>query len=208
MPAFGDLKAQIANDLRRSNLPSEIQTAVLDAIRDHETERFWWNETAIYTLDTIAGQEEYTIALQPPILEFIKIDWLRAQVGNTWYDVIRYPMDDIERLYSSPSSGQPYDFGYHGNTIRLYPTPDNVYPIRISGHYRLIELVNDADSNEWTNAGKNLIRYSALKRLYLYPIRDREQVQMAEGAEQRELDYLRRQADRRARSGVMRAYYG
>lgn len=208
MAAFGDLKAQVANDLRRSNLPIEIAQAIKDAIADHSVERFYFNEAAIYTLSTIAGQDEYLIMAQPPILEFIKIDWLRAQVGNTWYDVARESMDEIERLYSVPSSSQPYRFGYHGDTIRVFPMPDRAYPIRISGHYRMPELNIDSDINDWTNAGKNLIRYSALKRLYLYPIRDNGQVQMAENAEVRELEYLRRETDRRARRGVMQAYYG
>jgi hypothetical protein len=86
--------------------------------------------------------------------------------------------------------------------------PDKAYPIRIFGHYRLIELGNNIDSNDWTNAGKNLIRYSTLKRLYFYPIRDLQQAQAAEAAEMRELEYLRRETDRRARSGRMQAYYG
>src|SRR5262245_52038391 len=208
MSAFGDLKVQIANDLRRSNLPTEIAQAIKDAIQDHSVERFYFNETAIYTLDTIADEDEYTIASQPPILEFIKIDWLRTQVGNTWYGVKRESMDEIERLYSSPSSGQPDRFAVHGNEIRIFPMPDAIYPIRISGHYRMPELVNDIDANDWTNAGKNLIRYSALKRLFSYPIRDNAQVQMAESAEAKELDYLRRETNRRARSGRMQAYYG
>jgi hypothetical protein len=208
MASYGDLKAQIASDLRRSNLPTEIAQAVLDAIRDYDIERFYFNETAVYTLTTVPGQDEYPITAQSPILEFIKIDNLRAQAGNVWYDVTRETMDDIERLYSAPSNGQPFRFAVHGNDVRFYPMPDKAYPIRIFGHYRLIELGNNIDSNDWTNAGKNLIRYSTLKRLYFYPIRDLQQAQAAEAAEMRELEYLRRETDRRARSGRMQAYYG
>ncbi len=45
MPNLGDLKALIARDLRRSNLGPEIADAIPDAIRDHETARYWFNET-------------------------------------------------------------------------------------------------------------------------------------------------------------------
>ena len=205
---YGELKAQLASDLRRSNLTIEIAQAILDAIQDHETERFYWNETEIYTLSTVAGTDTYAITPQAPIQEFVKIDMVRAQVGNTWYTLCRQTADDMEISYSVSSSGQPYDWSIHGNELRLFPLPNAVFPIKIFGHYRIVPLAVDTDSNAWTNAGKNLIRYSALKRLYLYPIRDRDQVQMAEGAEQRELDYLRRETDRRTRSGIMRAYYG
>lgn len=207
MANFGDLKAQVASDLRRSNLPNEIAEAILSAIRDHGAERFYFNQTAVYTLTTVPGQDEYPITPQAPIAEFVMIDNLRAQAGM-WYDVARETMDDIERLYSAPSNGQPFRFAVHGNDVRFYPMPDKAYPIRIFGHYRLIELSNNIDSNDWTNAGKNLIRYSALKRLFFYPIRDLQQAQGAEAAESRELEYLRRETDRRARSGRMQAYYG
>jgi hypothetical protein len=207
MASYGDLKAQIASDLRRSNLPNEIAQAILDAIRDHDTERYYFNETAVYTFSTTAGVDEYPITAQPPIQEFVKIDKVRAQVGNTWYTLNQYSPDEIEELFSVATSGQPYDWAIHGNNLRLFPTPNAAYPIKILGHYRLTPLVADADTNNWTNEGKNLIRYSALKRLYAYPIRDSAQNQAAEGAELRECDYLRRETDRRARSGRMKAYY-
>src|SRR5262245_21436260 len=118
MASFGDLKAQVANDLRRSNLPTEIAQAVLDAIYDYDTERFFFNEPAIYTLTTVAGTDEYTLAPQAPIQEFVRIDKVRAQVGNTWYTLAMDYPDDMEENYSAPSSGQPFRWSYHGNDLR------------------------------------------------------------------------------------------
>jgi hypothetical protein len=207
MANFGDLKAQIASDLRRSNIPSEIAAAILDSIRDYDTERFYFNETAIYALTTAAGVDEYSITPQSPIQEFIRIDTVRAQVGNTWYALARVTPDEIEELFSVATSGQPFEWAIHGNRLRLFPTPNAAFPIKILGHYRLTPLVNDIDTNNWTNEGKSLVRYCALKRLFAYPVRDTTQAQMAESMEQRELDYLRRETDRRARSGRMKAYY-
>jgi hypothetical protein len=207
MASYGDLKAQIASDLRRSNLPNEIAQAILDAIRDYDTERFYFNETEIYAFPTVAGIDEYPIVPQPPIQEFVRIDRVRAQLGNTWYDLKFVTTDEIEDLFSVATSGQPFDWAIHGNNLRLFPTPNAAFPIKIFGHYRLTPLVNDFDANNWTNEGRNLVRYCALKRLYAYPVRDSTQAQMAESMEQRELDYLRRETDRRARSGRMKAYY-
>src|SRR5215472_9020846 len=92
---FGSLKAQVASDFRRSNLGPEIARAVLDAINDHDTERFWFNDTAPnpYTLtispgagqgttgtgNTVAG-DIYLLTPQGPVQEFIKIDAVRAQI--------------------------------------------------------------------------------------------------------------------------------
>src|SRR5262249_4670107 len=108
----------------------------------------------------------------------------------------------IEFFYSTLSNGQPSRYAYRNGYLRIYPLPSQSYPLRIFGQVRLKPLVNDNDSNEWTNEGFNLIRYTVLKRLYSYPIRDMEQAGM------RALEYLRRETDRRSRQGRMRAYYG
>ncbi len=209
MATFGDLKAQIASDLRRSNLTTEIATAILDAIRDHDTERFWFNETAAYTFNTQNTVDDYFLAAQAPIQEFIKIDKVRTRVGNTWYTLKEQTWDELDEAFSSPTSGQPFDWAFQGNNeLRLFPTPNAVFPMKIFSHYRIVPLSADSDSNDWTTAAKNLIRYTALKRLYAYPIRNVQEQQSADAAGMRELEYLRRETERRQRSGEMAPYYG
>jgi hypothetical protein len=209
MATFGDLHDQIASDLKRSNLNQEIWTEIVSAIRDHSSERFWFNEVDFYPLNTVAGQDEYLIFQQNGIEEFIMIDMVRSQIGNTWYTLERVTPDQMEIDYSAPTSGQPYRWSIHGNELRLFPMPDRVYPVRIFGHYRLLEAGGTPTSgNAWTAWAFHLIRYSALKRLYAYPIRDMQQSQAAEAREIQELEYLRRESDARARTGQMAAYYG
>jgi hypothetical protein len=207
MADLATLKTQIASDLRRSNLTTEIATAILDAIQDHGAERFYFNDTARYDFNTVNGTDVYAITAQAPIQEFVKIDLIRAQLGS-WYDVKEENYNEIERLYSTPSSGQPFLYAVFGNSLRLFPLPNAVYPIRVFGHYRLIPLTADTQSNSWTTEAKNLIRYSVLKRLFMTPIRDATQAQYFEAAEVRELEYLRRETERRARKGRMEPYYG
>ena len=220
---FGSLKAQVASDLRRSNLGPEIARAVLDAINDHDTERFWFNDTAPnpYTLivspnagtgttgpgNTPAG-DIYLLSPQGPVQEFIRIDRVRAQIPVVWYTVKPTDWLTIEHLYSTLSNGQPSWWAFQQNYLRIYPLPSQDFNLRIWGQYRCPPLVNDNDQNVWTTEGFNLIRYTALKRLYSYPIRDMEQVANAEQAGMRALDYLRRETDRRSRAGRMRAFYG
>ena len=228
MPNLGDLKALIAQDLRRSNLTAEIAEAIPDAIRDHETERFWWNETfpQPYILNFIPGGgnpgsgfpgntgaqgDVYFLAPQGQIQEFIKIDLVRAQLGppnGVWYTIKQGEWEMLEFFYSTLSKGQPSWWAYRNGYLRIYPLASQLYPIRIFGQFRAIPLVNDTDSNIWTDQGRNLIRYTVLKRLFSYPIRDAQQVANAEQAGERALDYLRRETDRRTRSGRMHAYFG
>ena len=225
MPNLGDLKALIAQDLRRSNLTNEIAEAIPDAIRDHDTERFWWNETypQPYTLtvspgggapgtgfptNTGAQGDLYFLGPQGQVQEFVKIDMVRALIPGVWYTVKAIDWTPLEFFYSTLSNGQPSWWAYRDNYLRIYPLPSQAYPLRIFGQFRLPPLVNDTDSNAWTDQGRNLIRYTVLKRLFSYPIRDAQQVANAEQAGERALDYLRRETDRRARQGRMRAYYG
>jgi hypothetical protein len=220
---LGSLKAQIASDLRRTNLGPEIARAVFDAINDHDTERFYFNDTApnpyVLTITPGGGTgttgeggvpagDIYLLSPQGSVQEFIKIDQVRAQIPRVWYTVKQTDWLTIEHFYSTLSNGQPSWWAYQQNHLRIYPIPSQSYSLRIFGQYRLTPLVRDSDSNAWTNQGFNLIRYTVLKRLYSYPIRDAEQVQNAEQAGMRALDYLRRETDRRSRNGKMRAYYG
>src|SRR5260221_8894672 len=206
---YGDLKALIADDLRRSSLTTQVATAILDAIRDHDSERFWFNQTAVYTFNTATPSiDVYPVVVQAPIQEFIKIDSIRAQQAGVWYTVGDSDYDTIEQLYSIPSFGPPWEWAFFGNSIRLWPYPDKVYPLRVFGHYRIMPLIADADTNDWTTTAKNLIRYTALKRLYTFPIRNMDQRQIADDAGMTELNYLRRESERRAKKGQMEADSG
>ena len=225
MPSLGDLKAQIASDLRRSNLSAEIAAAIPDAIRDHDAERFWWNEAypVPYTLVVSPGGGQggtgepasatpqgdlYLLAPQGKVQEFVRIDMVRAQIPVVWYTVKATDWTELEFFYSTLSNGQPSWWAYRDGYLRIYPLPSQSYNLRLFGQVRLVPLQNDADSNEWTNQGFNLIRYTVLKRLYSYPIRDAQQVQNAMQAGEAALEYLRKETERRSRQGRMRAFYG
>src|SRR5215831_8591099 len=99
-----DLKNQIAGDLRRTNLTPEIAAAIPTAIRDHDSERFWFNQTypQAYALtvsanggipsDTggVARGDCYQLSPQQGYQEFIMIDKVRAQLtspSGVWYTV-------------------------------------------------------------------------------------------------------------------------
>jgi len=224
---LGDLKDQIVSDLRRTNLGPEIAAAIPTAIRDHDSERFWFNQTypQAYALtisanggipsDTVSSARGDCYALNPQqgYQEFIMIDEVRAQLSpplGVWYTVKQTDWQTVEHYYSTLSNGQPSWWATENGCLRIYPLPPpgQSYPLRIFGHVRLIPLAADTDQNAWTNAGFDLIRYTVLKRLYSFPIRDAAQVQNAEQAGARCLDYLRRETSRRVRKNRMKAYYG
>ncbi len=204
---YGGLKALIASNLRRSDLSSDIASAILDAIQDHGTERFWFNETRSFTISLTSGTDEFSITPTATVQEFVRIDWVRVLIGSAYERMLRIDADTMEEMHASTTTGQPAWWTMYGDQFRVFPTPDATYSARIAGHYRLVPLSADADTNAWTNFAANLIRYSALRRLYAFPIRNAEMSQGAMAMEVQELDYLRRETDRRKRIGVMEAHY-
>ena len=141
MPNLGDLKNTIASDLRRSNLTAEIADAIPDAIRDHETERFWWNETYpqpyVITIapgggvpgtgfpgNTGAQGDVYFLSPQGQVQEFVKIDMIRTQLAppsslGLWYTVRPTDWTAIEFFYSTLSNGQPSWWAYRNGYVRM-----------------------------------------------------------------------------------------
>lgn len=209
MATYSDLKSQIADDLRRSDLTSQIATAVKSAIRDHSKERFWFNETRSYALTLTSGTSEYTLSAAAPVYNFIKIDWVKIPISGIQVQMTRIDPNEMEVLHSTTFTGQPTEWTLYADKLRVYPTPDTTYAATVAGHYRLTPLSSDSDTNAWTDQeiAFDLIRYSALKRLYAFPIRNFDMAQGATAAEELELTYLRREADRLKRTGQMAAYY-
>lgn len=207
MSTYAELKAQIADDLRRSDLTSQIARAVLSSVRDHGAERFWFNETRSYTRALSAGTSEYSLSEQAPVSRFVKIDWVKVPIGGIDSELTRVDPREMEILHASTVTGSPCDWTMYADRIRFYPTPDASYTATIAGHYRLVELEDETDENAWTTEAFDLIRYSALKRIFAFPVRNPDMAQMATAAEELELTYLRRETDRLKRSGQMMAYY-
>lgn len=208
MATFADLKTQVASDLKRSDLNSSISAEILNSVARHSNERFWFNETRAYTFSLTNAVDEYTLASSAPVLEFVKIDWVRVQIGSQWVRLRRIDADRMEELQATTASGQPtYAWSYYGNKLRFYPVPNATFTAKVAGHYRLIELSADTDSNSWTNEGKSLIRYTALTRLFAFPIRNADAAMGAAQMAQAELDDLRQETSRRKRKGYMEPYY-
>lgn len=209
MPTFADLKTLVAQDIKRSDLTSEISTAVLSAVQDHSVERFWFNEVRNFTAILTTGSSgEYAITPSSTVQEFVKIDWVRVQIGSQWTRLDRIDADNMEELRSTTTTGQPAWWTFYQEHLIVNPEPSSSYSARIAGHVRFVALSADADTNAWTNAAKDLIRYSALKRVLAFPVRNAEAALGAATMEAQQLDALRRETDRRKRTGTMAAYYG
>lgn len=178
MGTYSDLQTNIANDLTRSDLSSQIQSAIGDAIALYEHDRFWFNTTRSLTFNTVAGQSTYTAADLSQIPNIIRLDKLFIRYGVSTFPLTRYEPDEYEVIAGlNTTNGIPTVYTYDDGQILLWAPPNAAYTIRPHMHYRLAPLVNGTDTNAWCNEAERLIRAQAKQFLYTNVLEDDEGMQ-------------------------------
>jgi hypothetical protein len=216
MTTLATLKARIADDLRRSDLTSQIASAIRDAIKRWEGERFWFNEKR-FRLTTMAGTEEYAI---PATLtntddtalatgeDLLAIDDVTILYGSDSYRLYERS-DQWLNDYQAPAStyqGTPDHYGVYANKIRIGPIPDAAYTITVSGLARLSTLSAGTDTNAWTDEAESLTRHQALAEIFRTVLRDGDGFQFALGGVQDAVEHLKRKGTGKIMTGRVRAW--
>ena len=177
MGTYLDLQNAIASDLTRSDIGSQIKAAIQEAIKQYERQRFWFNTTRSKTFVTVPTQATYAANDLAEIPLAIRIDDVFLRYSTSTYPLDRYEPDEFEFLTALTNQGRPTIWTYVDNSLILWPTPNAVWTMRPHMHYRLSALVNDTDSNSWTNEAENLIRAHAKMILYTNVLDDPEGMQ-------------------------------
>jgi len=198
-----DVKALVADDTKREDLATQIATEIQSAIKRWQSERFYFNELRTITFNTVAAQEFYTSTDNPYIPNLLDIDSIITTASGSTYTLTPRSYAWMEDIFSTASiTGQPTDYAYYGQQIRLYPTPDAVYPCRISSLVRLADLSGNTDSNAWTKAAdaRDLIRFDAGRRICML-VRDYDLANTLMALRDESLVRLRGETERRLGAG-------
>jgi hypothetical protein len=156
---FGTIKTRIADELNRSDLTSQISLAVISAVEHYERERWWFEETLVTTVSTVASQNYVSDAV---ISSLAVIDMVQLTVGSAKYTLVQIPYDEwAAESSTSTTSGQPTEYAYYQDRLFLFPTPGSIYVLTISGVQRLATLSGASDANGFTNYCEELIRQRA-----------------------------------------------
>lgn len=169
MTTLGTMKAEIADDLGRSNLTSQIASAISSAIDHYKSRRFWFNSVRSATFATVAAQSTYSSSDDSDIPLMAKVDRITlADSGGIIYVLDRISPDEMEELLdSSASSGRPECWTWIEDTFRFHPVPDAVYTVRLTGVYEKAAPADDTEANNvWMTKAYELIRCRA--KVYLY----------------------------------------
>ena len=198
------LKAEIAVDLRRSDLTTNIATAISAAIRHWQTERFYFNESRLSTFATVSTQSIYTTSDDTDIPKWIEIDYVKlVDSDGQVYTLCRLSPEEMESLlYTGAASGRPDSYSYFEESFRLHPIPDAVYTIRPVGLIRKAEPASDGEaSNVWMTEAYDLIRLEAEERIYKNVLVDLERAAVVEGSKRDALSQLYAASSKKTATG-------
>lgn len=197
------MKSRIASELRRSNITSQIASAISTAISAYEDERFYTNESRENTFSTVADQEFYTSSDAAFIGLLTKIDYVFLYIDNSPFQLHpTFPEYLEEASENSTSTGSPSEYSWYDEKIRLYPVPDEVWTIRVGGVLSIAEPASDSETgNFWMTTAERLIRSRAKQELALHVLRDVELAQIMGGAATEAFEQLDRRTKRITKTG-------
>lgn len=164
---LSDLTAAIADDVddTTGNYGSQILTAVQAAQRFCERSTYYFNETRDVTFVTVNGQSWYGTAANANIPTLIHIQAVYKEDSNGARTILaRTSPEEIEIVSdNAASTGEPFNWTYFNQQIRLYPIPgSNIFTIRLQlGPYRLTTLSSPTDNNAWLDEAYDLIKARA-----------------------------------------------
>jgi hypothetical protein len=172
--AFSDMQTAIAGELARSDLRTEIQREINNAISFYGNKAFWFNEASMAEITTVQGQRYY-----PLPTNFASVLDVLSTLGNYTYRLEPRTEQYLDQVDWGNDfwSGYPTDYSFWNGQIRLFPPPQGGLPVTVKGTAILSPqpLVNDSDTNAWLTSAEELIRTRAVRQLYGRYIRDPDQ---------------------------------
>lgn len=205
MATYLDMITRIGDESLRPEMASQIRLCIQDAIAHYEVERFWFNQFLDRIFATVAGQEFYGAADQIDIPSILEFDAVTLTAGSSAWPLAKVGYTEIESWNANAAArGQPTHYAYWGQQVRLYPVPDGVYQIRVSGLFKLPALIADGDENAWTGDAEELIRQRAKSILYSQYLRDDANAARAAALETAAYERLSASTARRLATGDIR----
>ena len=207
MATLAAMKARIRTELRiGARFDSELGPAIETAIDAYRDEKFRWSvsRTAM-TFDTVVGQEFYTSSDAAAFARLISIDSVWTTIGTQPYPLRRLQTDAAEYVGNGNTTGQPLGYSwYEEDSLRLYPMPSGVYPIRVLGQFRAaMPATDDEAGNPWMTKAERLIRSRAKAEIALHRMQERDLAGDMMVAAEDALAQLRREASKQQGTGIV-----
>lgn len=190
MATLADLKTRIITEMVRDELSDDLAAQMLvhiqKACRYYQNEKFWFNSiiTSAVTVPSTA-----TVSVPASML---RVD--RVTIPAYYTELLEVTLGDLE--YDTIES-IPRGYAYYNDALKLYPIPDAVYTLELTGLAEVDAPAVDADTSIWTNDAGDLIVARTKMTLYRDQFRDPEGTQLAQADVQEVFAQLKRETARR-----------
>jgi hypothetical protein len=204
------MKARVSGELKRGELSvssTAVQSGVLSAIQYLKQHRFTWNEfhESSVTASSSATYVNFTdLAVKP-----ITIDKVTVSVNNRTYEIERRSHNALMSHDATNYFGYPDYYAIQGESLRLYPVPNQNVTLHIAGVKELTEVSAAAATsatNAWMTEGEELVRLTAKAMLFRDELRAPEQANYFFGEALRVRRELSRRTSTMTNSGKLRAH--
>ncbi len=201
------LEPQIIDDIDRTDINTQVSTAVETAIRMHEHERYWFNTVAKVTA-TLSSSTAFVPFTDLPY-RFLEIDRIRIQRNTNYYwDLMARQRDWLFDRQDVIVYTEPSEYAVYANTLQFDNYADQSYPLIMDG---LVSLGNTASNTystsssvAWFGEARDMIRAAAKKDLFLHVIKDPEQAVAMGVVETGVKNILKSKANQVAATGQIR----
>lgn len=159
------MQARIADEMLDSGAIStaQIKASIQTAIKFYAGKPFYFNQKKDSTFSTVASQEYYGSADNADIPTIAKMEGFT--IGSSKKPVVKVDFSAIDNAQTGSVTGEPTNYAYFDQKLRLYPIPSAVYTATLAYIYRLSTLTADGDTNAWMVEAEELIRQSAKRDL-------------------------------------------
>ena len=186
MASRSTIEAQIADDLARTDLGSQITNGVTAAIRAYRFERFGFNEA--YRVTTTLSTSTAFIALTSITPRFRKVERIRIlRSGNVYLDMYRRDYDWLMSRQDAYALTMPLEFAVYNEAIHFDSFSDQNYTLLLDGIKELTTSTTASysagDTSAWFNDARELIRHRAKREVYAHVLKDMELASAAMAAE-------------------------
>ncbi len=226
MATLSTVRANVADMLRgRTDLNSQIDAEIQNAIRHYSRRANWINERRGGTITTVSGTTWYSeidltagagiedssiVGTGPSATEdfnnLIKVIYAKLEQGSIDWPLTRVSYIEFERLVEGNAvTGTPDYYTTFAGSFGLWPTPGTAYTVYVSAFWKPTVPTADAHESVWFDEHKELIEDSATRRVAFKWTHDKELGAMFALLEKEQEDLLFAEGAARTTTGRLKA---